>query len=72
MEREEFFFDVSPGELYFACFEFALAAMVISYGEFSPANTLERIVALGAFVVAGSTYGEYEFASQDAYECLLT
>jgi hypothetical protein len=55
-DKQEFIFESGVGSLYFASFEFALAAMVISYGEFAPANTLERIIALLAFIIAGSTY----------------
>jgi potassium voltage-gated channel Eag-related subfamily H protein 7 len=55
-EREEWEYSTPIVRLYLACFEFALKATVISYGDFRPVNPIERAVALIIFMIAGSTY----------------
>lgn len=44
------------GEKYLASVEFALMAMVMGYGDYSPASTSERVVAVILMIMAGSVY----------------
>ena len=45
-----------PWEKYIAAFEFAEMAMVMGYGDFTPANTAERLVALVLMFICGCIY----------------
>lgn len=45
-----------PWEKYIAAFEFAEMAMVMGYGDFTPANTFERLVALILMFICGCIY----------------
>jgi potassium voltage-gated channel Eag-related subfamily H protein 7 len=55
-ENSEYVVAEDPGALYMGCFGFALQALVLGYGEFKPTNSIERIISLFIFIVAGSTY----------------
>lgn len=44
------------GDKYLAALEFALMIMVMGYGDFTPANTTERVIAVIAMVICGSLY----------------
>ena len=46
----------SPGDKYLAAFEFAEMAMVMGYGDFTPANSGERVVAVLCMFFCGCLY----------------